>query len=197
MNAFLASAARILIAVLFSAGLLLVPTQTATAQMSDDRPPSLIQHLRSDLESNDALRRENALVDIIGLASCPNTCTISFRSIEEKKLRIQNETGTGTVVELTALIPDLLEAYRSGPADGHRLLALSALINIGDEKSLERLIDEGARQSKAMNQATHKSLVAFYLAKYPELTERTMKTKRLSLSDVHRAKVVRVRQEEN
>jgi len=191
MNFFLSSASRILTILLLGPGLLVIQGQTTTAQ---DTPPSLVQHLRNDLHSNDAVQREDALIDVIALASCSEKCTISFRSIDEKKLTIANETGTGHVVELNALVPDLLEAYRSGPADGHRLLALSALVNIGNETVLEQLIDEGARQSKEMNQATQKSLAAFYLTKYPELVNRTMKTKRLSLDDIRRAKSVRVRQ---
>lgn len=196
MNTFLAFTPRVLAVALVAVGLL-VPSQKATAQSSTDAPPSLVQHLRSDLQSNDPDRREDALVDIIGLASCAETCTIHFRSIDEKKLTIANETGTGAVLELNVFIPDLLAAYRSGPADGHRLLALSALINIGDEEVLEQLIDEGARQSEETNRATQKSLVAFYLEKYPELTDRAMKTQKLSLSDVRRAKAVRVRQAGN
>lgn len=191
MNTFFSVASRTLVVLLLGAGLLAIPGPTATAQ---DTPPSLIQHLRNNLRSDDAVQRESALVDIIALASCANSCTVAFRSIDEKKLTIANETGTGHVVELNALVPDLLEAYRSGPADGHRLLALSALINIGNEKALERLIDEGARQSKETNRATQRSLAAFYLAKYPELLERTMKTNRLSMDDVYRAQALRVRQ---
>ena len=191
MNAFLSSVSRLLTVLILAAGLVAAPGQTATAQ---DAPPSLIQHLRSNLQSNNATERENALVDVIALASCSDVCTVNFRSIEEKKLTISDETGTGGVVELNALVPDLLAAYRSGPADGHRLLALSALINIGNETALERLIEEGAFQSKQTNRATQKSLAAFYLEKYPELAERTMKTKRLSMDDVRRAKALRVRQ---
>jgi hypothetical protein len=191
MNAFLSSVSRLLTVLILAAGLLAVPGQTATAQ---DAPPSLIQHLRSNLQSNNATERENALVDVITLASCSDVCTVNFRSVEEKKLTISDETGTGGVVELNALVPDLLAAYRSGPADGHRLLALSALINIGNETALERLIEEGAFQSKTTNRATQKSLAAFYLEKYPELAERTMRTKRLSMDDVRRAKALRVRQ---
>lgn len=197
MNVILAPAFRILTAVLLGVGLLLVPNPVATAQTSSDTPLSLIQHLRSNLESKDATSREKALVDVIALASCSAECTVSLQSIEEKRLRIENETGTGSVIELAVLIPELLDAYRSGPADGHRLLALSALINIGDEASLEQLIDEGARQSEKTNRATHKSLVGFYLEKYPELIERTVKTKKLSLNDVRRVKAVRVRQSQN
>jgi hypothetical protein len=139
------------------------------------------------------VQRESALIDVIALATCPETCTVNFRSIEEKKLTISDETGTGGVVELNALVPDLLDTYRSGPADGHRLLALSALINIGNETALEQLIEEGARQSDKTNRATQRSLAAFYLEKYPELMERTLKTNRLSMDDVRRAKAVRVK----
>lgn len=191
MTSFLSSVFRTLTILLLGIGLLVIPAQTTRAQ---DAPLSLIQNLRNDLRSSDAAQRENALVDVIGLATCGDTCILKFRSIDEKKLTIANETGTGHVVELSALIPDLLKAYNDGPDDGHRLLALSALINIGDETALHQLIEDGARQSEAMNRATQRSLAAFYLEKYPELVEQTMKTKRLSMDDVQRAKSVRVRQ---
>jgi hypothetical protein len=193
MNFFLSSASRILTIFLLGAGLLVLPSQTAAAQDA----PSLLQNLRNDLQSNDPVQREHALMDVISLATCGDACTIIFRSIDEKKLTIANETGTGHVVELNALIPDLIDVYRSGPADGHRLIALSALLNIGNEAALERLIDEGARQSKETNRMTQRSLAAFYLEKYPELLDQTMKTKRLSMDDVHRAKALRVRQMKN
>ena len=197
MNTMPSFMSRLLAIALLGAGLLAVPGQLASAQADTDAPPSLIQHLRSDLQSSDAMKRENALVDVIALANCPSTCTVNLRSIEEKKLSINNETGTSTIVELDVLIPDLLATYRSGPADGHRLLALSALINIGDEAALEKLVEDGTSSSEKTNRATHKSLAAFYLEKYPELAERTMQTKKLSLDDVHRAKAVRVRQVQN
>jgi hypothetical protein len=99
------------------------------------------------------------------------------------------------------IAPPIGSRYADGPfkriRDGHRLLALSALVNIGNERALEQLIDEGARQSKKTNRATQRSLAAFYLTKYPELMKRTMKTNRLSMDDVHRAKALRVRQMKN
>lgn len=194
MNAFLSFVSRLSAVLFLGAGLVAVPGQTATAQ---DAPPSLIQHLRSSLHSDNAEQRSNALVDVIALAGCSEACTVSLGSVEEKKLTINNETGTGAVVELNALVPDLLEVYRTGPTDGHRLLALTALINIGNETALERLIDEGASQTEEMNRATQKTLAAFYLEKYPELAERTMKTKRLSVDDVRRAKALRLREAKN
>ena len=191
MKPFISLGSHLLAAVLFGGALLMVPIQRSTAQA--DRPPSLIEHLRNDLRSDHPIQRERALVDVIALAGCGETCTVSLQSIEEKKLSIANETGTGAVVELTNLVPDLLEVYRSGPADGQRLLALSALVNIGDLKALERLVEDGSSQSKKTMQATHSSLAAFYLDKYPELTEQTVRTKRLSLEDVRRAEALRIR----
>jgi hypothetical protein len=163
------------------------------AQSSAGGPPTLIKHLRNEVQSKDAVKRESALVDIIALASCPSSCTVYLRSVQDKRVTMENETGTGSVVDLDALVPDLLESYRSGPADVHRLLALSALINIGNEKALERLIDKGASQSKAVNKATQRSLASYYLEMYPELKERTFRTGRLSVDDVTKAKALRVR----
>lgn len=165
----------------------------AVAQSSADSPPTLVKHLRSELQSKDSMRRQLALLDVNALVHCRATCTISLRSIQDKRIRIENETGMGSVVDLDALIPDLLESYRSGPADGHRLLALSALLHVGNEKALERLIDEGASQSAKLERATHHGLASFYLEKYPELTERALRTSRLSMDDVTRAKALRVK----
>lgn len=191
MNYTIPLGLRLFAAALFGTVLFTVPVQQSVAKTDD--PPSLIEHLRSELQSDDAMQRERALVDVIALSGCTETCTVSLQSIEEKRLSIANETGTGAVVELTNLVPDLIEVYRNGPADGHRLLALSALINIGNAQALERLVEEGDSQSEEMKRATHKSLAAFYLAKYPELMERSVKTKSLSIEDVRRAEILRVR----
>jgi hypothetical protein len=181
----------LVVSLLLAGGLFLsVPS---VAQSSMDAPPTLIEHLRSDIEGNDAVQRESALMDVIALATCPETCTVDFRSINEKKLTIANETGTSHVLDLNVLVPDLVKAYRSGPDDGHRLLALTALINIGNEKGLEQLIDQGARQSERTNRITQRSLLWYYMDKYPELYEQTMNTKQLSMDDVRRAEVVRVK----
>jgi hypothetical protein len=129
----------------------------------------------------------------VALAHCTETCTIALQSIDERRIRIENDTDKGTVVDLTALIPDLLSTYRTGPADGHRLLALAALLHIGNEAALEQLIGESARQSDAMKQETHRKLVGFYLARYPELAEKVRRTRRLSIEDAWRAKALRVK----
>jgi predicted component of type VI protein secretion system len=73
------------------------------------------------------------------------------------------------------------------------LLALSALINIGDPASLERVVSEGARQSEVVQRATNRSLVAFYLDQYPELAERAHSRKEITLQAVRQAESVRMR----
>jgi hypothetical protein len=156
-------------------------------------PPTLIKHLQAELRSSDFSNREAALVDIVALANCVRTCTIALQSVDKRKVRIQNETDAGTVVDLTALIPDLLATYRTGPVDGHRLLALAALLHIGNERALEQLVGESARQSDGIRKDTHRKLVGFYLARYPELAEQATRTRTLSIEDVRRAKALRVK----
>jgi hypothetical protein len=156
-------------------------------------PPTLIKHLRTELNSKDGDRQERALVDVIALANCPASCVVALQSRTDQTLRIENETGTGSVVDLDGLVPDLLRAYRQGPADGHRLLALTALINVGNDAGLEQLIDEKDVQNAKVQHTTNKRLAAFYFAKYPEIVEKTMRGRVLSLDDVHRAESRRLR----
>jgi hypothetical protein len=156
-------------------------------------PPTLIKHLRTDLQSRESSKREAALIDVIALANCTSTCTIALRSVDEKRIRIENASGKGAVVDLSVLVPDLIETYRTGPADGHRLLALSALIHVGNEKALEQLIGESARQSDRVERATHRTLVAHYLSRYPELEETVTRARTLSIEEVWRAEALRVK----
>ena len=163
-------------------------------------PPTLVQHLRTEIGSKDALRQGNALMDVIMLSQCEASCTVDFLSIPDKTLRVENESGVGRTMDLDALVPDLMKAYRTSPVgghDGHRLLALHALINIGNAASLEQLVadssDPSSRQSDRVNKNTQRSLAAFYLAKYPELTERATRNMTFSLDDVRRAETVRVK----
>jgi len=175
---------------LLGAALLVLPLE-AIAQ--DDSRPTLVKHLRNELKAKDAERRHMALMDINTLAHCGESCTVNLQTVQGKQIRIESETGAGSVVDLDGLIPDLLESYRRGPADGHRLLALSALLHIGNEKALERLIEEETPQSEGVKRATQRGLASFYLTKYPELMERAMRTRQLSLDDVARAKAYRMR----
>lgn len=164
---------------------------------STSGPPTLIKHLRAEINSNDAMRQSNALVDVITLAGCTSTCTVGLHSIENRKLRIENDTEMGAVVDFDALAPDIMEVYRTGSSDGHRLLALSALIKIGNETTLEQLVNEGTsasnRQSTRVSQQTQRSIATYYLEKYPELIERAKRKKTFSLDDVRRAEGVRVK----
>jgi hypothetical protein len=70
-----------------------------------------------------------------------------------------------------------------------------ALLYIGNDVGLERLVDEKGRQNARVRRATDMSLAAFYFAKYPELAEPTMRRRVLSLDDVQRAEVPRLRAE--
>lgn len=183
---------------LFVIGALLITSLPAAATVpselvSTDDPPTLIKHLRTELRAKDPIQRKHALLDVIALSSCPERCTLNLKSGQNKKLHIENETGLGATVDLDVLVPEVLETYRRGPTDGHRLLALSALINIGNEKALERLIDESSPRSVNVERATHRSLAAYYLTMYPELTEKTVRSRKLSLDDVNRAKVLRAK----
>jgi hypothetical protein len=156
-------------------------------------PTTLIKHLRTELNAKDGDRQERALIDVIALANCPASCVVALQSRTDQTLRIDNETGAGSVIDLDVLVPDLLRAYRRGPADGHKLLALAALINIGNDTGLEQLIAEKDAQNATVRKNTDMSLAAFYFAKYPELTEQTMRRRVLSLDDVQRAEVLRLR----
>ncbi len=182
---------------LLTGSLTLAPTtihaaSTGPVQDLTITPPTLAEYLRAGLRSNDAVRRENALIDAVALSNCSASCRVQFRSIPGKTLRIDNDLGFGTASDLNSLTPDLVTVYRSGPTDGHRLLALSALINIGNERALERLLDASIAVSPRVHRVTQKSLTSFYLAKYPDLTQRTLRRGTFSLDDVERA---RLRQE--
>ena len=179
------------------AGSLLGTTLLAAPLSPAPDPPSLIKHLRAEIGSKDAMRQQNALMDVIVLSRCEASCTVSFQSIPDKMLRVENESGVGPVMDLNALVPDLMKAYRSGPADGYRLLALSALVNIGNVRALEQLATESSdgssQQSKRVDQQTQRSLAAFYLEKYPELNGRMGRAMTFSVEDVRRAESVRVK----
>ena len=179
------------------AGSLLGVPLTAAAPLGGPAqdPPTLINHFRTEMSSKDALRQENALMDVISLANCTSTCTVPLQSKQNKQVRIENDTGSGSIVDLQALTPDLLKLYRRGPTDGLRLMALSALINVGNEKAIDTVVADASstryRQSSKVNGSTQKSLVGFYLARYPEL--RDLRGPTFSLEDVRQVKATRAR----
>ena len=191
MNTFLSVPSRILTVLLLGAGLLAVSSPSVLGQNSDDAPPNLIEHLQTELRSNSAIRRHLALIDVTSLANCPDVCQLTLSSVRDQELKTKKR------LDLSALTPALLQNYRRGPEDGQRLLALSALIGIGDEEALTTLVDEGARQSDTVRRETQRSLAAFYLGKYPELATRAKWTGEISLVDVERAKRLRVKRAEN
>lgn len=151
-------------------------------------PPTLIDHLRNEIRSKDLTRRANGLIDLIALTKCPASCGVQFRSIPGRTLSVNNDAGVGTAIDLTALVPDLLRVYRAGPRDGHRLLALTALLNIGDEPGIESLVERPPRVSVQVATVTKKRIAAFYLERYPELLDRAVRTGTFSTEDVRMAR---------
>ncbi|MFP4229475.1 MAG: hypothetical protein ACLFTE_11705 [Salinivenus sp.] len=156
---------------------------------------SLIDYLRTELRAKDDARRQNALTDIMALASCSASCTVSFRSFPGHTVRIENETGMGSVVDLTALLRDVERVYRRDRSDEVRLQALDALIGIGNEPTLERLINSPASSSSHVAKHTQRKLVGFYLDRYPELNDRAFQRGTFSLDDIETVRLQRKRME--
>jgi hypothetical protein len=115
-------------------------------------------------------------------------------SAQGKTLRIENETGVGAAVDLNRLTPELLQAYRrSDMQDGLRLLALSALINVGNEKAIESLVQNPSSGSERVQRESNKILVAFFLEEYPELLDGAEKRQTFSLDDVEKVRALRLK----
>jgi hypothetical protein len=161
------------------------------AAAAPDDPSSLTAHLRAELRAEDPARQERALMDAVKLATCGAACTIQLSSNAGRTLRLQNDTGLA--LGLDALIPDLLEAYRRGPTDGHRQLALVALVHTGNQAAFEQLIEAKAGQGARVRSATDHALAGYYLERYPELIEPSVRRKTLSLRDVAEAAAQRER----
>jgi len=162
----------------------LFPTDEAPLVRID---PDLIAHLRTEIRDRNPDRRENALVDVIAMAACQASCTVQLRSLPGKSIRVNDTENT-----LARLGPDLLRAYRSGPTDQHRLLALSALMSVGDEGRINRLIEKPVPVSFELERKTQRHIAAFYLNRYPELQRRVGRTGTFSINDV---RVARARHE--
>lgn len=194
---FPSSMPRVLTGILLIGGILALPSSTTVAAPLSEGPPTLLQHLRSELKSQDAERQSNALVDVITLAYCSGTCDVNLQSVQKQKIRIENETGKGSVFDLTGLAPDVLDVYQRGPTDELRLMAVTALMKIGDENTIDDLARMGPSTSSRVNRVAQLSLAAFYTAAYPELAARAIETRHLSLEDVEHARTIRVRQAKN
>jgi hypothetical protein len=180
-------------ATLALAALLLVglPEASAVAGPGPDAPPSLTDHLREELRSQEPERLNRALTDIVALAGCEDACVVALQSDHENTIRIENESDVGHPIDLASLTPDVLSVYRDGPTPGHQLLALSALLQIGDEQALERVVDLKDEQPGRVEAATNRSLAAYYLDRYPELSTPTFRAKQLSIEEVRRAQAAR------
>ena len=150
--------------------------------------PPLIEHLRTELRARDWDRQERALVDVVALATCQASCSVQLQSMPGKTVRGSADLSA----DLLGLGPDLLRAYRTSPSDGHRLLVLSALMNVSDEASLDALIENPGPVSNKQARTTQRHVRSFYLERYPELRYQARRTGILSLDDV---KIARDRHE--
>ena len=183
--------------VLLLVGSLSGPTAPAASDLTlflSTPGPTLSEHLRAELRSKDATRKEHALIDIVALSQCSDACTVQLSSLPMKTIRIDNDRGVGSLIDLTALTPDLTRIYRMGPTDEFRILTLSALLNIGHEKSLDVLITDVDSVSPRVQKITHGGLSTFFLTKYPELNGRVSRSGTLSLDDIQIARAHAERQ---
>ncbi|MFB6248742.1 MAG: hypothetical protein ABEL97_09250 [Salinibacter sp.] len=180
-------------AVVALVGLLLVglPGGSALGSPGPDAPPSLTDHLRRELHSEDPKRQSRALTDIVALAGCEDTCVVALQSDGDNTIRIENKSSVDHPIDLASLTPDVLSVYRNGPTSGHRLLALSALLKIGDRQTLERVVDLKADQPDRVETATNRALAAYYLERYPGLSEPTLRSEQLSIEEVRQARAAR------
>jgi hypothetical protein len=174
---------------LLLAGSLTIAGSTAPAAPADAAPlvrvdPIVVEHLRAELRARDWDRQETALIDIAALAACQTGCSVQLRSMPGHTLRGSADLSTA----LLRLGPDLLRAYRTSPSDGHRLLALSALLNVGDEARIDALIEKPGPVSDKLARATQRHVTSFYLERYPELQYQARRTGVLSLDDVKMAR---------
>jgi hypothetical protein len=150
--------------------------------------PTLVDYLRGEIRSDDPDRREHALMDVVTLATCAAACVIRLESFPGKTLRIHNDSDFGSVIDVSALSPDLIWAYRVGPTDGLRLLALAGLLYIGDEASLERVLTESWAVPPAVRRTTHRRVADFFVDRYPSLEKQVRRTQTLSWTDIHTAR---------
>ena len=172
--------------------------QTRPSSTVAENSSPLIMHLRNQLRAPEARQRELALVDVIALANCNTSCTLGLHSLQNnKKLRVDDATGAASVLDLNALVPDVRRIYRRESPESHKLLALSALINIGNEEALESLIEKPSNSAASqVGRQTNRSIASFFLEKYPELKRQTERTGHLSLTDVRRVRAVHLKQSE-
>jgi len=149
---------------------------------------TLVDYLRGEIRSDDLERREHALMDVVKLVNCQSYCVIPFKSFPGKTLRIHNDSDFGSVIDVSALIPDLIWVYQTGPTDGLRLLALAGLLYLGDETSLKRVLSASWAAPPSVRRATHRHVADFFLLRYPVLEKRIRDTWVLSWADIRAAR---------
>lgn len=185
MNSTVRFCARLLPTLLLAGSLTVVSSPSYAAPPAGDEisvarvDPGIIDHLRNEIRDRDPDRQENALVDVIALAACQGSCDVQLQSRPGESARID-----GASMDLDRLGPALLHAYRYGATDQHRLLAIAALINVGNEKSIDALIETPTPVSEKVARTTQRHITSFYLDRYPELRRRVQRTGTVSLDDV-------------
>lgn len=132
-------------------------------------------------------RREHALMDVNTIASCKPPCRVQLHSHHDKTIRVRADSISGGEPDVSALIPDLIWAYHTGPSDGISLLALAGLVYIGNEASLEFLLFEGRALSPRVRRTTRNMIVNFFDRRYSVLREKAMSVGVLSRTDIRLA----------
>lgn len=164
-------------------------------QFAED-PPTLVGHLRTELRAKTTTRQEQALADVISLSGCFASCTVQLQSLGQQSIRLQidNTTGVGPLLDLNALNPDLLRIYHTGKTDEARLMALSAIMGLGNETTIESLVNTPSSQSARVGDITHRVVVQFFVNAYPELLKNGQKLRTVSMDEVAELRAERVRQ---
>jgi len=162
---------------------------SATALVPPTPGRTLVDYLRGEIRSDDPTRREHALMDVVTLVNCRDYCVLQLMSFPGKTLRIHNDADFGSVIDVSALAPDLVWVYRVGPTDGLRLLALAGLLYIGDEASLEHLLTASMLVSSPyVRRTTHRYITDFFVARYPVLERQARRTRVLSRAHIRAAR---------
>jgi len=133
-----------------------------------------------------APRREQALMDVNAIASCTDSCIVRLRSLPDSTIHLHGDSAS--MPDVSALIPDLIWAYHTGPSNGISLMALAGLLYIGNEASLESLLFEGRPRSPRVRHATRRHILNFFARRYPALREKAANVGVLSRVDFRAAR---------
>lgn len=167
----------------------------ATPMSSDFEPAalSLHAHLRNDLQSDQSWRQQAALQDIVLIAhQCAGPCSVRLKSRDGASLRVEHDLGLQSVLDLSTLAPDVLDAYRSSTDEAIQVMSLSAILRIGHEPTIEALVAIAADQSSKVERMTHRGVWSYFTEKYPEIQKNSPRPL-LTLDEVARARAERER----